>query len=118
MQPKFVVLKREAFIYHSFYIPTLGCGDELGTENVGSQLGTAKMSWGGGRMRRLDIQKELRVQSLLLDVERSQLRCIGHLIRIPPGGLPLEVLWQVQCGGDPGANPEHARGTIYVPSGL
>ncbi len=75
-----------------------------------SVLGRVPRLTVGDRTRWLDIQKELGVQSLLLHVERSQLRCFGHLIRIPPGGVPLGVLWQ--CGGDPGANPEHARGII------
>lgn len=30
---------------------------------------------------------------LLLCVKRSQLRCLLHLIRIPPGHRPLEVFW-------------------------
>lgn len=41
------------------------------------------------RMRSSDIQKQLRAESLLLHVERSQLKCFRHLVRIPPGHLPF-----------------------------
>ena len=45
----------------------------------------------GDRVRSSDIQRELGVEPLLLHVERGQLRWFGHLIRMPPGRLPLEV---------------------------
>jgi len=45
------------------------------------------------RVRSTDIRRELGLEPLLLHVERSQLRCFGHLIRMPPGQLPLEVFW-------------------------
>jgi len=38
-----------------------------------------------------DIRRELGVEPLLLRVERSPLRWFGHLIRMPPGRLPLEA---------------------------
>lgn len=44
------------------------------------------------RERSLDTQRECRVE-LLLCVKRSQLKWFGHLIRIPPGCLPLESFW-------------------------
>ncbi|KAK0137187.1 ATP-binding cassette sub-family G member 8 [Merluccius polli] len=36
-------------------------------------------------------QRELGVDPLLLRVERSQMRWLGHLVRMPPGRLPGEV---------------------------
>ena len=44
-------------------------------------------------MRSSDIRRELGTEPLLLCVERSQLRWLGDLIRMPPGCLPLEVFW-------------------------
>ena len=58
------------------------------------------------RVRSLDTRGRLGVESLLLRIERSQLRWFRHLVRIPPGRLPLEVF---QLGGD----PENAGGIIY-----
>ena len=43
------------------------------------------------RVRSSDIQERLRVEPLLLHMERSQLRWFGHLVRMPPGRLPGEV---------------------------
>ncbi|TKS65444.1 C-type lectin domain family 17, member A [Collichthys lucidus] len=40
------------------------------------------------RGRSLAIRQELRVEPLLLRIERSQLRWLGHLVRMPPGRLP------------------------------
>ncbi|KAL7853999.1 hypothetical protein AOLI_G00208430 [Acnodon oligacanthus] len=66
-----VVVKRELSqkvklsVYRSFYILTLTYGHEL---------------W-----------DELRIELLLLRIERSQLRWFGHLIRMHPGRLPVGV---------------------------
>uniref|UniRef100_A0A8C6LGM7 C2H2-type domain-containing protein n=1 Tax=Nothobranchius furzeri TaxID=105023 RepID=A0A8C6LGM7_NOTFU len=43
------------------------------------------------RVRSLVIQEGLEVDPLLLHIERSQLRWLGHLVRMPPGHLPGEV---------------------------
>ncbi|XP_044026055.1 uncharacterized protein LOC122863543 [Siniperca chuatsi] len=43
-----------------------------------------------------DIQREIRVEPLLLPIKRNQLRWFGYLIRMPPGHLPLEVLQRGQ----------------------
>ena len=45
------------------------------------------------RVWSLDIWEELSVEPLLLCIERNQLRWSGHLVRIPPGHLPVEVFW-------------------------
>jgi len=86
-------------IYRSIYVPTLTYGHELWvvTERMsGSRIQVAKMSFlrrvAGlslrDRVRSSDIRRELGVESLLLRVERSQLRWFGHLIRMPPGASP------------------------------
>ncbi|KAI3356330.1 hypothetical protein L3Q82_017556, partial [Scortum barcoo] len=43
------------------------------------------------RVRSSVIREELGVEPLLLHIERSQLRWLGHLFRMPPGRLPREV---------------------------
>ncbi|TWW62415.1 hypothetical protein D4764_04G0010620 [Takifugu flavidus] len=43
------------------------------------------------RVRSSAIWEELRVELLLLRVERSQMRWLGHLVRMPPGRLPGEA---------------------------
>lgn len=52
------------------------------------------------------MERQLRVDPLLLHLEWSQPRWCGHLIGTPPGG------------GVPVADPDHAGGIIYVSSGL
>jgi len=42
-------------------------------------------------VRSSDIQRELRVEPLLLHVERSQLRWFRHVIRMPPGHFPFRA---------------------------
>ena len=44
------------------------------------------------KVRSSDIQERLRVELLLLRVERSQLRWFGHLVRMPPGRLEQSFL--------------------------
>ncbi|TWW75358.1 hypothetical protein D4764_13G0000200 [Takifugu flavidus] len=67
-----VVVKRELSpkaklsIYQSIFIPTLTYGIST-------------------------IREELGVEPLLLRIERSQMRWLGHLVRMPPGRLPGEV---------------------------
>ncbi|KAK0133573.1 putative uncharacterized transposon-derived protein F52C9.6 [Merluccius polli] len=102
-----VVVKRELSrkaklsIYQSIFVPALTYGHELWvvTERTRSRVQAAEMSflrrvaglslsdW----VRSLVIREELRVDPLLLRVERSQMRWLGHLVRMPPGRLPGEV---------------------------
>ncbi|KAK0134423.1 hypothetical protein N1851_030009 [Merluccius polli] len=95
----FVVVKRELSrkaklsIYQSIYVPALTYGHELWvmTERRRSQVQAAEMSFLRRRVRSSVIREELGVDSLLLHVERSQMRWLGHLVRMPPGSLPGEV---------------------------
>jgi len=102
-----VLVKRELSrklklsIYWPVYVPILTYGHELWvvTERTRSQIQVAEMSFlhrvAGlslrDRVRSSDIRRELRVEPLHLRIEKSQLRCFGHLIWMPPGRLPLEV---------------------------
>lgn len=64
--------------------------------------------------------QELRVEPLLLCVERSQLSWFGHLIRMSPRCLPLEASpWRCSghiIGADRRDNPSNEG--LYIPSGL
>ncbi|KAI3369738.1 hypothetical protein L3Q82_024404, partial [Scortum barcoo] len=61
-------------------------------------------------------REELGVEEpLLLHIERSQLRWLGHLFRMPPGRLPREVFQACPTsGGGPGEDPGHAGGTMSL----
>ncbi|KAK0134215.1 hypothetical protein N1851_030227 [Merluccius polli] len=60
------------------------------------------------RVRSSVIREELGVDPPLLRVERSQMRWLGHLLRMPPRRLP----GQVPLVGDPGEDPGHAGETM------
>jgi len=57
------------------------------------------------RVRSSDSRRELGVEPLLLRIERSQLRWFGHLIRMSPGRLPLEVFQTRPTGRRPQGRP-------------
>uniref|UniRef100_A0A8C2ZPF1 Reverse transcriptase domain-containing protein n=1 Tax=Cyclopterus lumpus TaxID=8103 RepID=A0A8C2ZPF1_CYCLU len=107
--------KAKLSIYWSVYVPTLTYGHELWvvTERTRSRIQAAEMSFlrrvAGlslrDRVRSSDIRGELGVESLLLRVERSQLRWFGHLVRMPPGRLPLEVFRARPTGRRPRGRP-------------
>ena len=63
-------------------------------------------------VRSWDIWWELSEELLLLCVERSQLRYTGHLIKMPPGCLPLELKGQLRW--EPWVDPELAGGITYL----
>ncbi|TWW80569.1 hypothetical protein D4764_01G0003840 [Takifugu flavidus] len=65
------------------------------------------------RVRSSAIREELRVEPLLLRVERSQMRWLGHLVRMPPGRLPGEVFWACPSGRRPPGRPR-TRWRDYV----
>ncbi|KAK0148447.1 putative uncharacterized transposon-derived protein F52C9.6 [Merluccius polli] len=99
-----VVVKRELSrkaklsIYQSIYVPALTYGHELWvmTERTRSRVQAAEMSFlrrvAGlslrDRVRSSVIREELGVDPLLLRVERSQMRWLGHLVRMPPWARP------------------------------
>ncbi|KAK3571285.1 hypothetical protein QTP86_005921 [Hemibagrus guttatus] len=93
--------KAKLSIYQSIYVPTLTYGHELWvmTERVRSRIQAAEMSFlrrvAGhslrDRVRSAITREELKVELLLLHIERGQLRWLGHLFRMPPGRLPGKV---------------------------
>ncbi|TWW73380.1 hypothetical protein D4764_15G0007740 [Takifugu flavidus] len=65
------------------------------------------------RVRTSAIRKELGIEPLLLRVERSQMRWLGHLVRMPPGRLPGEVFRACPSGRRPPGKPR-TRWRDYV----
>ncbi|PWA15004.1 hypothetical protein CCH79_00008845, partial [Gambusia affinis] len=124
-----VVVKRELSqkaklsIYRSIYDPPLIYGHELWvmTEKTRSRIQAAEMGFlrrvAGlflrDRVRSSDIREGLRVEPLLLYVERSQLRWLGHLVRMPPGRLPGEAFRARPTGRRPRGRPR-TRWRDYV----
>ncbi|XP_042604086.1 uncharacterized protein LOC122141275 [Cyprinus carpio] len=116
-----VVVKKELScklklsIYLSIYVPTLTYGHELWvmTERTRSRIQAAEMSFlhrvAGCSLREglrsLTTREELRIKLLLLHIERSQLRGLGHLFRMPPGRLPGEVFRARPTGRRPRGRP-------------
>ncbi|TWW79900.1 hypothetical protein D4764_10G0009300 [Takifugu flavidus] len=99
-----VVVKRELSrkaklsIYRSIFVPTLTYGW------LGSPLERGRSS---------AIREKLGVEPLLLRVERSQMRWLGHLVRMPPGCLPGEVFRACPSGRRPPGSPR-TRWRDYV----
>ncbi|KAK0131113.1 hypothetical protein N1851_034188 [Merluccius polli] len=65
------------------------------------------------KVRSSVIREELGVDPLLLRVERSQMRWLGHLVRMPPGRLPGEVFRARPTGRRPRGRPR-TRWRDYV----
>ncbi|KAI3353716.1 hypothetical protein L3Q82_004956 [Scortum barcoo] len=80
--------KAKLSIYWSVYAPTLTYGHELWvvTERTRLRLIVAGRSL-RDKVRSSVTREELGVELLLLCIERSQLRWLGHLFRMPPGRL-------------------------------
>ena len=115
--------KAKLSIYRSIYVPTLTCGHEIWvmTERTRSRIQAVEMSFlrrvAGrslrDRVRSSVTREELRVEPLLLHVERNQLRWLGHLFRMPPGRLPVEVFRARPTGRRPRGRPR-TRWRDYV----
>ncbi|KAK7919109.1 hypothetical protein WMY93_010393 [Mugilogobius chulae] len=107
--------KAKLSIYRSIYVPTLTYGHIQSVEM--SFLRRVAGRSLRDRVRSSVTQEELGVESLLLHVERSQLRWLGHLFRMPPGvspGIPPGLL---PLGGDLEEDSGHAEG-LCLSTGL
>ncbi|KAI3368310.1 hypothetical protein L3Q82_007829 [Scortum barcoo] len=115
--------KAKLSIYRSIYAPTLTYGHELWvmTERTRSRIQAAEMSFlrrvAGrslrDRVRSSVTREELGVEPLLplrRCIERSQLRWLGHLFRMPPGRLPREVFQGPRCPMARGRRPREDLG--------
>ncbi len=115
--------KAKLSIYRSIYVPTLTYGHELWvmTERTRSRIQAAEMSFlrrvAGrslrDRVRSSVTREELRVEPLLLHIERGQLRWLGHLFRMPPGRLPGKVFQACPTGRRSRGRPR-TRWRYYV----
>ncbi|XP_061618152.1 uncharacterized protein LOC133471975 [Phyllopteryx taeniolatus] len=115
--------KAKLSIYRSIFVPTLTYGHELWvvTERTRCRIQAAEMSFlrrvSGlslrDRVRSSVIREDLRVEPLLLRIERSQMRWLGHLIRMPPGRLPGEVFRTCPTGRRPRGRPR-SRWRDYI----
>ncbi len=101
MVKKEMSCKAKLSVYRSIYVPTLIYSHKLWvmTERTRYRIQAAvsflRRVAGRSlrdRVRSSVTREELRVEPLLLDIERSQLRWLGHLFQMPPGSLPGEVL--------------------------
>ncbi len=110
-------------VLREYGVPTLTYGHELWvmTERTRSQIQVAEMSFlrrvAGrslrDRVRSSVTREELRVELLLLHIERGQLRWLGHLFRMPPGLLPGKVFRARPTGRRPRGRPR-TRWRDYV----
>ncbi|TWW63118.1 hypothetical protein D4764_03G0001260 [Takifugu flavidus] len=128
-QHQSVVMKRELSqkaklsIYRSIFVPIFTDGHELWvmTERTRSRGQAAEMSFfrrvAGlflrDRVRSSAIREELGVEPLLLRVEKSQMRWLGHLARMPPGRL-VRCSGHVPPAGGPWEDPGHIGETISL----
>ena len=126
-----VVTKRELSrkaklsVYRAIFVPTLTYGHEawVMTERIRSRIQAAEMSFlrrvAGislrDRVRSSVTRERLGVESLLLRLERSQLRWFGHLVRMPPERLPWKVLAARPTGRRPRGRPRTRWGD-YISS--
>ena len=115
--------KAKLSIYWSIYVPILTYGHELWvvTERTRSRIQATEMGFlrrvSGlslrDRVRSSVIQEGLGVEPLLLRIKRSQMRWLGHLVRMPPGRLPGEVFRARPTGRRPWGRPR-TRWRDYV----
>ncbi|KAI3352505.1 hypothetical protein L3Q82_005456 [Scortum barcoo] len=120
--------KAKLSIYRSIYVPTLTYGHELWvmTERTRSRIQAAEMSFlrrvAGrslrDRVRSSVTREELGVEPLLLRIERSQLRWLGHLFRMPPGRLPREVFQACPTGRRPLGKTQDTLEKLCLSAGL
>ena len=70
------------------------------------------------RVRSSDIWQRLRVEPMVLRIERSQLRLFGHLARMPPGCLPREMCWAYPILEETRGQTKDMLERLYLFSGL
>ena len=94
--------KAKLSIFKTVFVPILTYGHEswVVTERVRSQVQASELRF----LRRIEgvtlfykmcsseIQKSLNIESLFLRIERSQLRWLGHVSRMPQERLPKQAL--------------------------
>ena len=124
-----VAIKRELSkkanhsIFKTVFVPILTYGNEswVMTERVRSQVQASEMRF----LRRIEgvtlfnkvfsseIRKSLNIEPLLLRIERSQLRWLGYVSRMPQERLPKQALLAKANGRRPVGQPR-TRWTNYI----
>jgi exonuclease III len=107
--------KAKLAVFKSIFIPTLTYGHELWvvTERTRSRIQAAEMRFlrriAGltlrHRVRSSAIREKLNVEPLLLQIERSQLRWLGHLLRMPSERLVHRIWSACPVGTRPRGRP-------------
>lgn len=112
-------------IYRFVHIRTLNCGPELWVViektslrfSSGECQGLAlEIGWDLSSSSPSQPWRELAVQPLLLRVKRNLLKLLRHLIKIPPGGLPLEMFRRCPSRRRPRGRHQALIGGISYPS--
>ena len=124
-----VVMKRELAkkaklsIFKAVFVPILTYGHEswVTTERMRSQVQASKTRFLRriegvtlfNKVRSSEIRKSLNIESLLLRIERSQLRWFGHVSRMPQERLPKQALLAKANRRRPVGRPR-TRWTDYI----
>ncbi|CAF3293547.1 unnamed protein product [Rotaria sp. Silwood2] len=107
--------KTKLSIFKSVYRPTLIYGHEhwVLTEKLRSRIQAAEMRFlrrtSGltlrNKIRSTDIRESLQIEPLLQYIERSQLRWLGHIIRMQHNRLPYQIFEAKPIGKRPVGRP-------------
>ena len=116
-----VVMKRELSkkaklsIFKAVFVPILTYGHVswVMTKRARSQVQASEMRFSRkiegvtpfNTVRSSEIRKSLDIEPLLLEIERSQLRCFGHVSRMPQERLPKQALLAKANGRRPVERP-------------
>lgn len=104
-------------VFRSIFVPTLTYGHEnwVMTERTRSRIQAAEMRFLRGiagltlrdRVRSSAIREGLNIEPLLLRIERSQLRWLGHLLRMPSNRLVQQIWNACPTGPRPRGRPRY-----------
>jgi hypothetical protein len=107
--------KTKLAIFKSVYRPTLIYGHEhwVMIEKIRSRIQSAEMRFlrrvAGltlrDKIRSSNIRETLQIEPLLLHIERSQLRWLGHVLRMPHNRLPYQIFQAAPAGKRPIGRP-------------
>jgi exonuclease III len=110
-----IPMEAQIAVFNSLYKSVLTYGHEswILTERTRSRVQAAEMRYlrrilGVSRRHRLrndSIREAVNLEPLLLQVERSQLRWLGHVIRMDPERLPRRLLFATPAGSRPRGRP-------------
>lgn len=107
--------KTKLAIFKSVYRPTRIYGHEqwILTEKTRSRIQSEEMRFlrtvAGltlrDKVKSSSIRASLQIEPLILHIEYSQLRWLGHILRMPPNRLPYQIFQAVPTGKRPIGRP-------------